>query len=134
MFRWLWAAAFAVSVACGGGGGAGPQVAEDGRIYVRNNTDVTFTVKCVTEDLREVETVVGPGEVKDVSHEVLKAGTKVTVTLTSQKAVGYGGDPTGRIQPSVDVELTVNGNVTILIKSIGFGSAGAIDYEVVGGP
>jgi len=134
MFRWLWAAALATSVACGGGGGAGPQVAEDGRIYVRNNTDVTFTVKCVTEDLREVETVVGPGEVKDVSHEVLKAGTKVTVTLTSQKAVGYGGDPTGRIQPSVDVELTVNGNVTILIKSIGFGSAGAIDYEVVGGP
>ena len=96
---------------------------------------VTLTVDVgQKEDLREVETVVGPGEVKDVSHEVLKAGTKGTVTLSSQKAVGYGGDPTGRIQPSLDVELTVNGNMTILIKSIGFGSAGAIDYEVVGGP
>jgi len=125
--------AFLWSFACGGGG-VGPRVAEDGRIYVRNSTDVAFDVRCVTEDLKEVETVVEPGEVEDVSREVLKAGTKVTITLTSQKAVGYGGDPTGRIQPSVEVELTVNGNMAVWIKSIGFGSAGAIEYEVIGGP
>lgn len=97
-------------IACGGGSATSTKAAESGRIYVLNDSDVTFDVTYLTPDFETVEVTVAPGENKEISEE-FAAGTKVTVTLISQEAVGYGGDPSGRITPSVDVEVTINQNL-----------------------
>ena len=120
-------------IACGGGSSTSTKAAESGRIYVLNATDIVFDVSYLIPDsFEKVEATVAPGENKEVSEE-FAAGTKVTVTLTSQEAVGYEGDPSGRITPSMDVEVTINGSMTIRIIGLRFGGAKSIEYEIIGG-
>ena len=120
-------------IACGGGSSTSTKAAESGRIYVLNATDIAFDVTYLIPDsFEEVEATVAPGENKEVSEE-FAAGTKVTVTLTSQEAVGYEGDPSGRITPTVDVEVTINGSMTIRIIGLRFGGSQSIEYEIIGG-
>lgn len=119
-------------MACGGGSSKSTKAAENGRIYVLNATDIPFDVTYLTPDFVPVKATVAPGEHKEVSEE-FDAGTKITVTLTSQEAVGYEGDPSGRIKPSVDVDVTINGNMTIRITGLRFGGSKSIEYEIMSG-
>lgn len=119
-------------IACGGGSSMSTKTMESGRIYIRNDTTVPFNVTYQTPDFVPVEATIAPGENKEISEE-FAAGTKITVTLISQEAVGYAGDPSGQIKPSVAVEVTINGNITIRIKGLGFGGSKAIEYEIMSG-
>ena len=99
----------------------------DGRVYLKNQTEFTLTVSYLSEDRGILETVVNPGEKKDVSQAVLQGGTKVKVHVISDR------EPRGEpINPEVDIEVTVGGNIIILVTQVGlYGNPGAWQWQLV---
>jgi len=129
--RYIWMAlAIGVLVAgCGGGskGTTGPQ--DTGRIFVRNESRAILEVSYVNEELGRIQTTIPPGETKEVSQAELQNGTTVKVKL---KALSSPDDSQGytHAQPESEVELTIQGNVTIRVTGpLVFG--GKVPYEIM---
>ena len=120
-----------VSAAFGCGGSSSTKSTSgelgDGRIYLKNQTEFTLTASYLSEDQGILETVLKPGEKKDVSQAVLKGGTKVKVHVISDR------EPRGEpINPEVDIEVTVGGNIIILVTQVGlYGNPGAWQWQLV---
>jgi len=119
-----------------GGGGTSTRVPEDGRVFVRNDTSKSGHPYPVSvsylhpEELgpEPVEVLVNAGETKEVTKDVLKGGTKVTFTI-----VGH----TPRQQPRADVEVTVDGSITIVVTRVYSPAAydnPRVDYYITGAP
>lgn len=105
---------------CGGGKESTSSEPQDGSILLRNDIQYAATVSYLYNN-EPFSYVVEPGETKEISG-LIKGGTKVVLRLE----VGIG-DTT----PSVEVEVTLDGNITIRI--IGAQYAGRVQYEIIGG-
>ena len=114
---------------CGGGSSTkGTSGAlQEGRIYLKNQTEFILKVSTLSEDRGILETVVNAGEKKDISQAVIEGGTKVKVHVISDR------EPTGEpIEPEVDIEVTVGGNIIILVTQVGlYGNPGAWQWQLV---
>jgi len=125
----------AASVAFGCGGSTSTKSTSgelgDGRVYLKNQTEFTLTVSYLSEDRGILETVVNPGENKDISQAVIKGGTKVKVHVIH---VIPFGEPRGERGTEVDIEVTVGGNIIILVTQVGlYGNPGAWQWQLVTG-
>lgn len=109
---------------CGGKNPTKLDVKSDGRIFVENKTTGLIKTSYFNPDMNEqIDDEVQPNEKKDVSHFVIKAGTKITVTLIAM--VGWVVDE--------DAEVTIDGNVTIRVTYAAPLPVHAIWYEVLRG-
>ena len=101
----------------------------DGRVYLKNQTEFALTVSYLSEDRGILETVVNPGENKDISQAVIKAGTKVKVHVID---VISPGEPRTERGTEVDIEVTVGGNIIIVVTQVGlYGNPGAWQWQLV---
>lgn len=123
-----WSSVFIIG-GCGGGSSTGPRTKEDGRISLRNSVDL-WVIRVTyfnPERGQEISTTVPPGETKDISQAVLKGGEEVTFRLNANL-------PSGGYDLSEDIELTVDGNMTIYITVIHRNAIGnPFEYEIVKG-
>ncbi|HIE03377.1 MAG TPA: hypothetical protein EYP61_01320 [Candidatus Latescibacteria bacterium] len=130
----VWLGAFLV-LACGGGG-TSSRLPEDGRVFVRNDTPQSgYPYPVSVEYLHPgetgpepVEVTVEPGETEEVTKDVLKGGTKVTFTI-----IGH----TPRQQPRAEVEVTIDGSITIVVTRVYSPAAydnPRVDYYITGAP
>ena len=116
-----------VTVGCGGGSSTGSGVKEDGRISLQNSVDPwIIQVTYFNPELgQEISSTVLPGETKDISQAVLKGGEEVTFLLNANL-------PTGGYDLSEEVELTVDGNMTIYITVVNRNAIGnPFEYEII---
>jgi len=92
------------------GAGTG-RVLKDGRIFLLNEHRLAMDVRYVDDELGEITLQVPAGEKQEISRRVVKGGTKVSVrveSVTMYKAWEI-------------IVVTVDGNVTIRISSLGGG-------------
>jgi len=116
---------------CGGGGtSTKSQQAEDGRVFLQNDTSALLHIKCYSDEIGEVNVDVPVGEKLDVSQTVLTAGSKVTLKIESEGSpeAHYEGGLHHRSYQTV--ELTVDGNMTVRMHGP-LGGSNWIDYEVL---
>ena len=75
-----------------------------------------------------MEVLVEPGQTMEVTKDILKGGSKVTFTI-----VGY----TPGQQPRAEVEVTVDGSITIVVTRVYSPAAydnPRVDYYITGAP
>ena len=107
-------------VGCGDGGkSTGPTTQEDGRIFIQNDTDkdpegqprgtIVASYMDDTEGFREISVPVGGRT--ELTVNPLPGGTEVTIALET------GGDVSG--SRSGEAKITIDGNVTVRIISVG---------------
>lgn len=117
-----------LSVNCGGkNSSTNTKTGGDGRVYLKNGSPRdTVDVKYFNEELsKDIETVIAPGDKKEVSQALIKQGTKVKFTLT-------GKPPVYAHLLSYDVEVVIDGNVTIYVKSYDWNNIGhPFDYSLI---
>lgn len=109
-----------------GGGSTGPKTYEDGRVFVENRTEYELDVTFLNDAMETVETVVAPYATKvEVSQAVLKGGKQYTFTVTAHAR---------NFSPHVDIELEINGPVTIQILEVSVHGSygGPIQYSITG--
>ncbi|HID10576.1 MAG TPA: hypothetical protein EYP17_04665 [Candidatus Latescibacteria bacterium] len=127
--RYMFPIALVLVVGCGGKGGTmRPGVPEDGRIFLDNRTEFTITASYFGEEGGTVETVVEAHQKKEISRAPLKGGTEVKVHLKSTREAGGFGPQI----PETDVEVTVDGNIVIVVYRVGiYGNPRAWEYYVI---
>lgn len=113
-----------VALSCGKSTSTGGKAAGPGRIYLQNDTTHILTVTYYSDTLGEVVTKVPSGQMLDVSHELLPAGTKVTLHVMST-----GGDATWDYPSRQDVEVVVEGKMIVRMYGPLRGGYG-IDHEI----
>ena len=121
-----WECLFVVG-GCGGGSSTGPRTKEDGRISLQNSVEPwIIQVTYFNPELgQEIFTTVLPGETKDISQALLKGGEEITFLLNANL-------PTGGYDLSEEVQLTVDGNMTIYITVVNRNAIGnPFEYEIV---
>ena len=102
-----------VSLGCGGGSPTKSRTSEDGRILLRNTTSYTLSVKYKSEELGLITTDIEPGDTQIVSgEELVKGGKRVVLTVVT--IISGGGMPLTQ-----DIEVTIDGNITILASPTG---------------
>ncbi|HID11456.1 MAG TPA: hypothetical protein EYP17_09185 [Candidatus Latescibacteria bacterium] len=120
-------------LACGGKSPVKePGIKEDGRVFLENVSQnagrykADVTVWYYDEELGKVEITVLPGEKKEVSHDILKGGTKLTLYLKGRAYV-YSH----QLEPQ-EIEIVVDGNVTIRIYSYNWNNIGRpFEYDIL---
>lgn len=95
---------------------------EEGRISVRNQTSYAARVSGEYEGTTIPQMWIQPGETKGIS-ETIPGGTTVRLLLEV--------DLPGDVMPHVNAELTINGNMTVVI--IGASNV-VVEYQITGGP
>ncbi len=118
---------------CGGDSGVKTKEGQDGRIFLENATDVEggaeadILVDYFNEVLgKRVELEVPPGEKEDISQVTMPYGTKVMVTLTGRQRGVHSH------QLSYDLEVTVDGNVTVYVKEYNVSNIGhPFEYTIL---
>lgn len=112
---------------CGGGKSTSLKPRGDGNIYLTNRSQFRITASYYNDELGKVETAVDPNKTEDVSKALLKAGTKVSVHVISDRE--YTGEP---FKPERDIEITIDGSITIIINQVGrYGNPGAWQFDIV---
>ena len=118
-----------VSISCGGGS-SGPKVYDDGRVFLKNELQVhasdptlhVVTSRYFHEELgQQIEVKVPPGESKDISTVVLKGGTEILFHLVAR---------TGGSDPLADVNVKIDGNITIRVTKALSHGANVLEYVV----
>jgi len=121
-----WECLFVVG-GCGGGSSTGPRTKEDGRISLQNSVEPwIIQVTYFNSELgQEIFTTVLPGETKDISQALLKGSEEITFLLNANL-------PTGGYDLSEEVQLIVDGNMTIYITVVNRNAIGnPFEYEIV---
>lgn len=113
---------------CGGSSSTGKKVAEDGRVYMANLSTEDIRVSYFTDETGFVETVVyrfqeSQGQPVEISKGNVAGGTVLTFRLDAFNPCSGG---------KMDVDVTVDGNVTIRVTSA-VCQSGVIIYEITGG-
>lgn len=112
-----------ISFGCGGSSSKGTKTAEDGRIYLTNNSTEDIKVNYVNEESGLKETLVNRGETKEISQGNLKGGSTVIFHVDAYNPCAGG---------KIDIPITIAGNTTIRVKSA-VCQSGVIEYELAGG-
>ena len=117
-----------MGLGCGGSSSTGGKTASDGRVYMTNLSTEDIRVSYFTEETGEIETVVerfqrSQGEPVEISQGNVAGGTVLTFKLHAFSPCSGG---------KIDVELTVDGSVTIRVTSA-VCQSGVILYEITGG-
>ncbi len=113
-----------VLIGCGGDSGPTKSRAEkDGRVYLRNDTNRIIDVRYFNEELGQTFETVVPAYVKqeDVSHAVIKGGTKVKFHL----------EPRVSGSQEFEVDITIDDSRTIWIQKISRQGVGQPEYEII---
>lgn len=104
----------------GGGKEVKKHTGKDGRILLLNETARDMDVTYVHADQGQIDTTVPAGEKMDVSKAVLKGGSEVTVKVEAVTST----------RPWANITVTIDGNVTIRITSLGAWGANALEYLI----
>ena len=108
-----------------GGKSTGSKTGEDGRAFVENRTEYELDVAFLNDALETVNTVVAPYATKvEVSQGVLTGGKRYTFTVVGHCPV---------VAASGEVELEINGSVTIQILNVNCAGGPPIEYSITGG-
>ena len=102
---------------------------EDGRIFLSNRTDIDLEVTYTHEDLGRIKTPVGAQETKEVSQAILEGGSSVTLEVLIF-------NPVENVNKTERVDVEVDGNITVVIRTIliaADGEIGEVDYSLVSG-
>jgi len=80
------------------------------------------------EEMGTVETEVEAHQKKEISRDLLKGGTELKIHLKSTREAGGFGPQI----PETDVEVTVDGNIVIVVYRVGvYGNPRAWEYQVI---
>ena len=108
-----------------GGESTGPKTYEDGRVFVENQTEHELDVEFVNDALEEVKTAIPPYATKvDVSQSVLTGGKGYAFTMTAHCPI---------MALKAEVELEVNGPMTIQIYNVNCAGGPPVEYRITGG-
>ena len=98
-------------IGCGGdnstGGGSGAK--SPGRVYIQNESTLIVDVSYVDAEGNMIETTIEPGDTEEATRGVLDGGTKIMLNV----------DPRRNCRSDVEQEVTVDGNTTVRILSVG---------------
>jgi len=97
---------------------------EDGRIFVENQTNWGVLYTILDHDS---ETVITEGNVeantkKEITVDPIKGGTRITLRLVARHGTTN----------SAELELTIDGNITVRVPNTGTWGSGHLPTEIIG--
>ena len=109
---------------CGGDSSSTSAFMEDGRIFVENQTSggIWYTIRD-----HDSETVIAEGEIeanttREITRDPIKGGTRITLRLVARLGTTN----------SAELDLTMDGNVTVRVPNTGTWGSGHLPAEIVG--
>lgn len=113
-----------IILGCGGGASTTSAFMEDGRIFVENQTNWGVLYTILDHDS---ETVITEGNVeantkKEITVDPIKGGTRITLRLVARHGTTN----------SAELELTIDGNITVRVPNTGTWGSGHLPTEIIG--